>query len=130
LFRSRERHAELCDYLRALKTRYAGSMSADERASEFDPKRYPAYYLAAAGGGYAAYRASSFAINQFGHRQIIAGLQMFAAHETGAIRHYNVDAVPVEGCLEQLVLVRSVLSGEVVALTEREYRRDLNWPLP
>jgi len=55
---------------------------------------------------------------------------MVMDHETGAIREYNVDAVPIDDQNEQLLIVRSVSSGEIVALTEPEYRSDLGWPMP
>jgi hypothetical protein len=104
-------------------------MAVDELVSEFDPQKYPQYFVSIA-RACAAYRASSRAVSCFGHSPIMAAIQMVAGHETGAIRDYNVDAIPVEGCLEQLVIIRSVFTGEVVALTETEYRRELNWPLP
>lgn len=101
----------------------------NEPASVFDPRNYPRFFVWS-GRDCVAYRTSSRAVSCYGHARIIAAIQVVTAHETGTIRDYNVDAVPVDGQSEQLLIVRSVSSGEIVALTESEYRGDLGWPMP
>lgn len=100
-----------------------------EIAPAFDPQQYPQFFVWS-GRDCVAYRASSRAASCFGHSRIQAAIQMIAAHETGAVRNYNVDAVLIDGQPEQLLIVRSISSGEVVALTESEYRSHLGWPKP
>lgn len=109
--------------------RYAHDVFASEPAASFDPGRYPQYFVWI-GRHCLAYRASTRAVNGFGHSRIQVAIQMIMGHETGAIRDYNVDAVPIDDQAERLLIVWSVSSGEIVALTEPEYRSDLGWPMP
>lgn len=76
------------------------------------------------------YRVSPDALRRFGHGPIIDALKLILNHETGAVRQYNVDAVPIPGNIEQLCIVRSVATGEIVAVGESEYRMRFGWTMP
>jgi len=66
------------------------------------------------------YHASTSAVRLFGHDQIIECIELARSHETGAIRDYNADAFPVDGVIEQLIIVRGVHEPLILALTADE----------
>lgn len=105
-------------------------MILDEPLFLFPTDRYPPYYYDRGENECVKYHASRGAVETYGHAKIIAAIELVAGHETGRFRHFNVDAVPVEGAREQLLIVRSMLSGDILALTETDYRSELGWPMP
>ena len=66
------------------------------------------------------YYASDRSIELFGHDRIIACIEMTRSHETGAIRHYNADAFPIDDFSEQLFIVRSRDECLILALLDDE----------
>lgn len=105
-------------------------MNWDATELSFPADRYPRYFFARGGNECVVYHASQRAAQMFGHPTIIAAIEMVAGHETGRVRHFNVDGMPIAGAREQLIIVRSTASGEIVALTEREYTLEFGWPMP
>ena len=88
------------------------------------------FYFFACGSACVPYHASPGAVDHYGHNRIIKGIETICSHETGAIRHFNVDAIRAPDRTEQLVIVRSTASGDIYALTETEYRSVFGWPMP
>src|ERR1700674_2062154 len=66
------------------------------------------------------YHASTSAVRLFGHDRIIECIELARSHETGAIRAYNADAFPVDGVIEQLIIVRAAHEPLTLALTADE----------
>jgi len=91
---------------------------------------FPLFHYAVSHYESVSYRASSAAVRRFGHTAIIEALGRVMSDETGALRDYNVDALPVSGYAEPLCVVRSRGTGEIIVLGEQEYRRRFEWPLP
>ena len=88
------------------------------------------FYFFDRGSECVPYHASSGAVAQYGHNRIIKGIEAVCSHETGVIRHYNVDAIRAPDRSDQLVIVRSNASGDIYAVIETEYRTVFGWPLP
>jgi hypothetical protein len=88
------------------------------------------FYFFDRGSDCIPYHASPGAVADYGHTRIINGIQTVCSHETGAVRHFNVDAIRAPDRAEQLVIVRSTATGDIYALIETEYRNLFGWPMP
>jgi hypothetical protein len=88
------------------------------------------FYFFDNGSDCVPYHAAPGAVAHYGHNRIIKGIQMICSHETGARRHFNVDAIRAPDRAEQLVIVRSTATGDIYALIESEYRSVFGWPMP
>jgi hypothetical protein len=88
------------------------------------------FYFFACGSVRVPYHGSRGALDHYGHNRIIKGIEMICSHETGALRHSNVDAIRAPDLTEQLAIVRSTASGDIYALTESNFRTVFGWPMP
>jgi len=88
------------------------------------------FYFFDRGSDWVPYHASPGAVAHYGHRRIIRGIPVVCSHETGELRHFNVDAIRSDDRHEQLVIVRSTMSGDIYTLIESEHRNVFGRPMP
>jgi len=76
------------------------------------------------------YRATQAAVSTYGHARIEAEIMRILGHETGALRHVNVDQIRDAAMEDALVIVRLGGDSSAWVLLGIQYDAQLGWPRP
>jgi len=87
-----------------------GNFTNVERALE---KLVPSIFFCWCSSGVLEYRATQAAVSTYGHARIQAEIMRILGHETGVLRHINVDQIRDGAMDDALVIVR--FAGESAA---------------